>query len=171
MCPIFVNSVHNFCRSDNDMIQVKKCLFPIDAYVVWCPTWLKNLGRYLRGILFIIKVQSWLPDCPLIFFMLKWFLVRTLYGKLRGRAGTYSFSFQERNVAHHCCTAKHFIASTFRKYLKILFCFENYSDSLWEKIVLALFQDSTTFFSLKLFPVISAGPQKYTHKIGHYFTF
>ena len=26
---------------------VKKCLFPIDAYVVWCPTWSKNLGRYL----------------------------------------------------------------------------------------------------------------------------
>ena len=23
------------------------------------------------------------------------------------------------------------------------------------------------FFSLKLFPVISAGPQKYKHKIGH----
>ena len=29
-----------------------------------------------------------------------------------------------------------------------------------------------TFFSLKLFPIISAGPQKYKHKIGHnYFTF
>ena len=26
---------------------MKKCLFPIDAYVVWCLTWLKNLGRYL----------------------------------------------------------------------------------------------------------------------------
>ena len=25
----------------------------------------------------------------------------------------------------------------------------------------------TTFFSLKLFLVISAGPQKYKHKIGH----
>ena len=26
---------------------MKKCLFPINAYVVWCPTWTKNLGRYL----------------------------------------------------------------------------------------------------------------------------
>ena len=32
--------------------------------------------------------------------------------------------------------------------------------------------NGTTFFSLKLFPVIPAGPQKYKHKIGHnYFTF
>ena len=29
-----------------------------------------------------------------------------------------------------------------------------------------------TFFSLKLFPLIAAGPQKYKHKIGHnYFIF
>ena len=27
--------------------------------------------------------------------------------------------------------------------------------------------NGTTFFSLKLFPVISSGPQKYKHKIGH----
>ena len=48
MCPIFVGSVHNFGRSDNDiMYLVIKCLFPIDAYVFWCPTWSKNLGRYL----------------------------------------------------------------------------------------------------------------------------
>ena len=26
---------------------MKKCLFPIDALVVWCPTWSKNLGRSL----------------------------------------------------------------------------------------------------------------------------
>ena len=26
---------------------MKKCLFPIDAYVVWCPTWSKNLLRSL----------------------------------------------------------------------------------------------------------------------------
>ena len=31
--------------SDNDI--VKKCLSTIDAYVVWCPTWSKNLGRTL----------------------------------------------------------------------------------------------------------------------------
>ena len=27
--------------------QKSNCLFPIDAYMVWCPTWSKNLGRYL----------------------------------------------------------------------------------------------------------------------------
>ena len=47
MCPIFVASVHNFGRSEDDIIIVKKCLFPIDAYVVWCPTWSKSFGRYL----------------------------------------------------------------------------------------------------------------------------
>ena len=26
---------------------MKKCLFPIDALVVWCPTWSKNLGGFL----------------------------------------------------------------------------------------------------------------------------
>ena len=32
--------------------------------------------------------------------------------------------------------------------------------------------NGTTFFSLKLFPLIASGPQKYKHKIGHkYFTF
>ena len=41
--------------------------------------------------------------------------------------------------------------STFRKYLEILFCFENRSDPLWEKIVLLwkkLFQDSRLNFDV-----------------------
>ena len=42
MCPIFVGSVHNFGKSEDYL--VKKYLFPIDALVVWCPTWSKNLG-------------------------------------------------------------------------------------------------------------------------------
>ena len=25
-------------------------VFPLDAYMVWCPTWSKNLGRTLFGI-------------------------------------------------------------------------------------------------------------------------
>ena len=29
---------------------VMKSLFPLDAFVVWCPTWSKNLGRYLTLI-------------------------------------------------------------------------------------------------------------------------
>ena len=46
MCPIFVGSVW------------EKCLFPIDAYVVWCPTWSKNLGRYLLQLLTAYKRES-----------------------------------------------------------------------------------------------------------------
>ena len=45
---IFEEVVHNFDqRSDNIIIYSEKCLFPIDAYMVWCPTWSKNLWRYL----------------------------------------------------------------------------------------------------------------------------
>jgi hypothetical protein len=42
----FVGSIHNFGRSEDDMI-LKKCLFPIDERVFWCPTWSKNLEPYL----------------------------------------------------------------------------------------------------------------------------
>ena len=35
MCPIFVGSVHNFGKSDDDIIYlVEKYLFPVDALVV-----------------------------------------------------------------------------------------------------------------------------------------
>ena len=38
---------------------MKKCLFPLDALVVWCPTWSTNLGRSLtQGYL-------WLPPYDL----------------------------------------------------------------------------------------------------------
>ena len=37
---------------------MKKCLFPIDAYVVSCPTCTKNLGWYLLNILNIIYYFS-----------------------------------------------------------------------------------------------------------------
>ena len=47
MCLIFVDSVHNFDRSDGDFYLVKKCLFPLDAYMVSCPTRSKNLGLTL----------------------------------------------------------------------------------------------------------------------------
>ena len=44
MCPIFVGSVHTFGRSADDMIIiVKKCLFPIDAFMVRFDQ--KNLGQ------------------------------------------------------------------------------------------------------------------------------
>ena len=49
-CPIFIGSVHNFGKSDDDKIWWKKCFFPLDAYMVSCPTWSKNLGRTLINI-------------------------------------------------------------------------------------------------------------------------
>ena len=49
MGPIFVGSVHNFGRWHH---LVKKCLFTIDAYVIWAkrglvPNMIKNRWRYL----------------------------------------------------------------------------------------------------------------------------
>ena len=38
MCPIFVGSVHDFGKSDDDIILGKKCFFPIHESVVSCPT-------------------------------------------------------------------------------------------------------------------------------------
>ena len=45
MCPMFVWTL--FIILVGLTMSVMKCLFPIDAYVVRCPTWSKNLGRYL----------------------------------------------------------------------------------------------------------------------------
>ena len=50
MCPIFVSSVHNYL--------VKKYWIPIDALVVWCPTWSKNLGQSLVSGLMVKKVVN-----------------------------------------------------------------------------------------------------------------
>ena len=48
----FEEVVHNFGRSDNE-----KGLFSIyEKAVVWCPTWLKNLGPYLIKPLLHAKV-------------------------------------------------------------------------------------------------------------------
>ena len=38
MCPIFVSSLNDFGRSDNDIIEWQKLLFPLIAYVVSYPT-------------------------------------------------------------------------------------------------------------------------------------
>ena len=44
---------------------VKKYLFPIDAYMVWCPTWSKNLGRYLLYVHWQwIKLPRRLKETP-----------------------------------------------------------------------------------------------------------
>ena len=37
---------------------MKKCLFSIHADVVWCPTWSKNLGRYLRYVHCTVRLQK-----------------------------------------------------------------------------------------------------------------
>ena len=41
----------------------EKCLFPIDALVVWCSTWSKNLGRSLLNTHLISDVEDfrWNP--------------------------------------------------------------------------------------------------------------
>ena len=58
---------------------------------------------------YIIKMQSWLPYCPLKkwFFMLKWFLVVT-YRKLRGRA---SIRFHSKNAMYRIIKAQRYISS------------------------------------------------------------
>ena len=48
--PNFCRLNHNFGRSDSDYYLVKKCSFPLDAYVVSCPTRSKNLERTLLRI-------------------------------------------------------------------------------------------------------------------------
>ena len=55
MCPIFFGSVHNFWKVWWWHDIVKKCLFSINADMVWCPTWSKNHGRYLIPMLIADK--------------------------------------------------------------------------------------------------------------------
>ena len=37
---------------------MKKYLFPIDALVVWCPTWSKNIGRYLNKVSMEVTIHD-----------------------------------------------------------------------------------------------------------------
>ena len=63
MCPIFGGSVHNFGRSGGDNYLVKKCLFPLDAYVVSFPTGSKNLERTLVLMFtFVIKGGTYIVE-------------------------------------------------------------------------------------------------------------
>ena len=56
MCPIFDSSVHNFGRSDNDMIcTLKKCFFPLDTNMLSCSTCSKNCERFLSNAISRIK--------------------------------------------------------------------------------------------------------------------
>ena len=65
MCPIFMGSVHNFGRWH---YLVKKCLFPLNAYMVSCLTRSKNLWRSL-----ILK-SCMHVDCTRFHSGLKYFL-------------------------------------------------------------------------------------------------
>ena len=38
---------------------VKKCLFPLDAVMVWCPTWSKILGCLYSSSIHLFYVQKW----------------------------------------------------------------------------------------------------------------
>ena len=46
---------------------MKKCLFSLDAYVVLCSTWTKNLWQYLLSICLFMKYLSirkiWIQQC------------------------------------------------------------------------------------------------------------
>ena len=57
----------------------KKCLFPLDANMVSCPTWSKNLGRTLFNMLAMIQHE-----------IICWFL--TIYKDLK------SFAAQEHRI-------------------------------------------------------------------------
>ena len=46
-CAQFFRPCSKFWKVWRWHYSVIKCLFLIDAYVVWYPTWSKNLGRYL----------------------------------------------------------------------------------------------------------------------------
>ena len=58
-CTGFKEVLNNFGGSDDEMILWKKCLFPLDAYVVSCPTCAKNLKWYLILILQLITFLFW----------------------------------------------------------------------------------------------------------------
>ena len=59
MClPFFVGSVHDFGKSDDDIILGEKCFFPIHESVVSCPTCTKNLGWFLVLLLVQPKCQG-----------------------------------------------------------------------------------------------------------------
>ena len=53
ICTIFVGSVHNFGKSEGDIIQRKNAYFHwMHKYVVSCPTQPKNLERSLMAMLY-----------------------------------------------------------------------------------------------------------------------
>ena len=45
LCSLFPHQ--SYCTMVKKSLNLKKCLFPIDAYAFWYQTWSKNLWRYL----------------------------------------------------------------------------------------------------------------------------
>ena len=76
MCPIFVGSVHYFGQW---YYLVKKCLFPLNAYVissvVSCPFSTKNLELYLTKM---PRAYMQAPLFPIFFFSMQWKLYAQL---------------------------------------------------------------------------------------------
>ena len=56
---------------------MKKRLFPIDALVVWCPTWSKNLGRSLGKVSCILNWRFFI--LPLIQFLSTTYQTESIY--------------------------------------------------------------------------------------------
>ena len=64
---------------------VKKCFFPIDALVVWCPTWSKNLGWSLLLMAWLANV--WQMPAKMHFCKFVWiecmYIISLLGSKLK----------------------------------------------------------------------------------------
>ena len=68
MCPIFIGSCFIILVSLTPTLFSEKCLFPLDAYLVSCPTWSKNLWQYLvklfPSVLDTVKLWTGAPWYP-----------------------------------------------------------------------------------------------------------
>ena len=61
----FEEVIHNFGRSDDDMISgVEKCLFSIYGDVFWCPTWSKKsktISKIQSSC--VLEILTWVEGC------------------------------------------------------------------------------------------------------------
>ena len=57
--PFFVGSVHDFGKSDDDIILGKKCFFPIHESVVSCPTCTQKSWKVSSAAASATKMSRW----------------------------------------------------------------------------------------------------------------
>ena len=139
LCPIFVGSVHNFDNSDCAMTRLsEKCLFPLDALMVSCPTWSKNLGRTLLLSNFTFAKTWWFFICFLVNLFFQWIEINR--------------NFISRSQIALTCSSDG----------------KNPSDKSFIKALVAfsLYCLRSVIYSLNFFPVLSnfLSPEKQTHK-------